>query len=176
MSRKGKRAVFNENVIGRARSVIGSASYGDELIMAISVMLTGVLKLTGEQVGSVLGVSVSTVVRMNDRFRKEETKKTNEWGGDRRSILSPAMETEILSEMEVLARGGQIVLAAQVKSAIEAKTGTEISLQTAYNVLHRAGWRKVMPDKEHPKGDNDKREEFKKKRSRRRWIWQPSQR
>lgn len=175
MSRKGKKTVISDDVIDRAKAVIGKLPYGDELLMALSVLLTGKCKLKCEEVGSILGVSVPTVIRMNGRFRKGKTIDSPQWGGDRRSILTPEIEREILADLETKAHNGQIILASQVQSAIEAKINRKISLQTAYNVLYRNGWRKVMPDKEHPRGDKEKREEFKKKLFPRRWKWLPSE-
>ena len=88
MGRQGKRAVFDPDVIVRARAVVDSVSYGDQTLAAVSVLMAEVLKLTGEQIGAVLGVSVPTVVRMNERFRKSETSESNNWGGVRHEVLS----------------------------------------------------------------------------------------
>lgn len=35
-------------------------------------------------------------------------------------------------------------------------------MATTYNLLHRHGWRKLAPDKKHPKADVDAQEEWKK--------------
>lgn len=173
MGRQGKRAVFDPDVIARARAIVDSVSYGDQILAAVSVLLTEVLKLTGEQIGAVLGVSVPTVVRMNKRFRKSETNESNNWGGVRHEVLPRDLEYEVMSGLEDMAGKGQIVVARQLKLAIEKRRGSRISLQTAYNILHRQGWRKVIPDKVHPKSDMEKQEAFKKKNFRRRWLWLP---
>ena len=173
MVRRGKRAVFSSDVVARARSVVDSVSYGDQTLAAVSVLLAEVLKLTGEQISSVLGVSLPTVVRMNERFRNSETKASNNWGGLRHGVLPREVEREVLASLENMAAKGQIVVAREVKLAIEARKGTSISLQTAYNILHRQGWRKLVPDKVHPKSDMEKQDNFKKKTSRRRWLWLP---
>jgi transposase len=173
MGRQGKRAVFEPDVIVRARTVVDSVSYGDQTLAAVSVLLAEVLKLTGEQIGAVLGVSVPTVVRMNERFRKSETNESNNWGGVRHEVLPMDLECEVMAGLEDMAGKGQIVVARQLKLAIEEKRGSSISLQTAYNILHRQGWRKVMPDKVHPKSDMEKQENFKKKSFRKRWLWLP---
>jgi len=173
MGRQGKRAVFDPDVIARARSVMDSVSYGDQTLAAVSVLLTEVLKLTGEQISAVLGVSVPTVVRMNERFRKSETKASNNWGGVRHEVLSREAEREVVAGLEDIAGKGQIVVVRQVKLAIEKRKGTSISLQTAYNILHRQGWRKVTPDKVHPKSDMERQDNFKKKSFRKRWLWLP---
>jgi len=173
MVRRGKRPVFSSDVVARARSVLDGVSYGDQTLAAVAVLLAEVLKLTGEQIGSVLGISLPTVVRMNERFRNSETKASNNWGGFRHGVLPREVEHEVLTSLEDMAAKGQVVVAREVKLAIEARKGTSISLQTAYNVLHRQGWRKLVPDKVHPKSDMEKQDNFKKKTSRRRWLWLP---
>jgi len=173
MGRRGKRSVFSSDVIARARSVVDSVSYGDQTLAAVSVLLAGVLKLTGKQISSVLGVSLPTVFRMNEMFRNSETKASNNWGGRRHGVLPREVEREVLAGLENMAAKGQIVVAREVKLAIEARKGASISLQTAYNILHRQGWRKLVPDKVHPKSDMEKQDNFKKKTSRRRWLWLP---
>jgi transposase len=176
MQRLGKRTVFTEANLRKATEIVGKLSYRDPLLMALSVLLAGRLKLTGEQIASVLGVSKSTVVRMNERFRHLEEQPDSRWGGDRRSILDEKTRREVLDGLADEAAAGKIVIAERVKAAIEEKRGASVSLQTAYNLLHRAGWRKVRPDKQHPQGDRAKQEEFKKKPSRRPWHWLPPKR
>jgi len=174
MNRRGKRAVFSNEAIERARSIVGEMKHTEPILMAISALLTGVLHLTGDQVGGILGVSVSTVVRMNKRFRQpaDQTRR-NCWGGDRRSLLNEEEKREVLAGLEQKARKGEIVVVKSVKEAVEAKCGKQVSVQTVYNLLHNEGWRKVVPDKVHPKADLEAQDEFKKKHSRRPWGWLP---
>ncbi|MDR0250284.1 MAG: winged helix-turn-helix domain-containing protein [Burkholderiales bacterium] len=37
-----------------------------------------------------------------------------------------------------------------------------MALSSVYNLLHRHGWRKLAPDKRHPKSDPQAQEEWKK--------------
>lgn len=172
MNRKGRHAVIEEECINRAKQIIANLKYGDQTIAAISILLSGLLHLTSEQIGMVIGVSQSAVIRMNGRFRKTKQTASTSWGGDRRSIMKVDETTEVLRTLEDQASRGEVVVVNQVKVALEEKRGKHISLQTAYNILYRNGWRKVKPDKEHPKSDPQKQEEFKKKHFRRRYIWQ----
>jgi transposase len=165
MARRGKRTVFDSDAIARARAVFDKLSYGDEVLAATSVLLAGVLKLSGEQIGSILGVSVATVVRMNKRFRDSGTAAHGKWGGLRNQAVPREIEGELMAGLEASAAEGRIVSAAQVRAVVEAKRGKAVSLQTAYNILKRHGWRKVVPDKSHPKGDKEARENFKKTQS-----------
>jgi transposase len=174
MDRQGKRAVFAEETVKRAEQVVNDLSYRDPVLMAVSVLMASKLKLTCVQIGEVLGVSRATVTRMNEASREEHEVEKKEWGGRRRQALTAEQEKETLAELGARAAAGEIVGAAQVKAHIEQKRGAPVSIQTAYNVLYRAGWRKVVPDKIHPKGDPEKQEEFKKKHSRKQSRWLPS--
>ncbi len=43
MDRRGKRAVFEEETINRAKMIVEEFSYNDQKMIAISVLLAGVL-------------------------------------------------------------------------------------------------------------------------------------
>lgn len=176
MGKRGKRAAFDSATIARARSALGELSHNNGTLAAVSVLLAEALKLSRKQIGSVLNVSVATVGRMNRRFRDPAAAATHQWGGLRHSALPGEAESEVMASLVALAEEGRIVCARQVQVAVEEKRGTGISIQTAYNIMHRHGWRKVAPDKAHPKGDKDRQEDFKKKRSRRCWRWLPPMR
>jgi transposase len=173
MARRGKRAVFAPGVVRRAECVVDTLTYQSLVLQALSVLMTAKLKLTGEQVGMILGVSPATVVRMNRRFRAGADGTANEWGGRRHEALSREDEAEVLAGLAEGAARGEVIGAKQVKAALEERRGGPVCLQTAYNCLARAKWRKVVPSKVHPKQEKEAQEEFKKGASRRRWKWLP---
>ncbi|MCK5555297.1 MAG: winged helix-turn-helix domain-containing protein [Alphaproteobacteria bacterium] len=43
-----------------------------------------------------------------------------------------------------------------------AKLGKNIPLSTTYRLLHRHGWRKIMPRSRHPKANKESQAAFKK--------------
>jgi len=173
MARRGKRAVFDPEVVRRAESVVGELTYQSRTLQALSVLMGAKLQLTGEQVGMVLGVSPATVVRMNRRFRAGDVGLAGEWGGRRHQALSREDESEVLAALAEDAARGAVIGAKQVKAALEERRGAPMCLQTAYNCLTRWGWRKVAPAKVHPKQDKEAQEEFKKGASQKRWKWLP---
>ena len=93
-------------------------------------------------------------------------------GGRRFGLLTLDEERNLLEQIRSKAEQGSIITASAVKVRIEDKTGKAVSEDYIYDVLHRHGWRKVMPRPRHPKADNEKQEEFKK--NSRSW-WQPPQ-
>lgn len=174
MEHLGKRSVFNEETIFRARKIIGRLKYDDPIMASISVILAGKLHLTCKEIGYVFGIAKSTVVRMNKRFRQAGVgSRENKWGGDRRSLLKKEQAESVLSSLADAASAGEIVVVQRVKTELEKALGKKMSLQTAYNILQRHEWRKVRPDKEHPKANEAKQKEFQKKRFRMRYIWLP---
>jgi hypothetical protein len=54
------------------------------------------------------------------------------------------------------------LIVTEIKEALEARLGRRIALASAYNMLHRHNWRKLVPDKRHPKSDSEAQEAFKK--------------
>ena len=173
MKRLGKRAVFSEAVIKRAEGIVGDLSYNEPVLSALVVLLSGKVHLTAVQISQVLSISTATVVRMCARFRQTPDTPTKKWGGNRRELLDATERQAVLTTLTADAKAGKIVVVESVKSAIEERCGKPVSLQTAYNVLHREGWRKVRPDKFHPKGDPIAQDAFKKKPSPRNWQWLP---
>ena len=49
-----------------------------------------------------------------------------------------------------MAENGGVWVVSQIKPALEKALGRRMALATAYNILHRNGWRKLVPDKRHP--------------------------
>lgn len=60
------------------------------------------------------------------------------------------------------AKNGEIIEVSAIKKAYEERIGKETSPSVIYNILHRHGWRKIVPRPAHPKQDKEKSEAFKK--------------
>jgi transposase len=54
------------------------------------------------------------------------------------------------------------VVVSVIHNALEQHLGHRVALATAYNLLHRHGWRKLVPDKRNVKADIQAQEEWKK--------------
>lgn len=70
--------------------------------------------------------------------------------GNRRNMSSDE-EKEFLSQYKDKAEKGQIVEVSEIKKAYDEKIGHTSGRGQIYRVLHRNGWRKVMPRSRHPK-------------------------
>jgi transposase len=86
------------------------------------------------------------------------------YGGNHRN-MSKAEEEALLEPFRKAAEAGQVVEISDIKRAYEEKIGRtlEKSHSQIYNVLHRHGWRKIMPRSKHPKKASDEEIEASKK-------------
>jgi transposase len=71
-------------------------------------------------------------------------------------------ERQILDEVLPDAATSGVVIIPRIKPAIEAKLGKTLALSSVYRMLARHGWRKLAPDTQHPQGDPQAREDWKK--------------
>ena len=83
-------------------------------------------------------------------------------GGRRRENLTPVEEAEFLAPFQEKAKDGGILIVSEIKAALDVRLGRKVSLASVYNLLHRHNWRKLAPDKRHPKSDVATQDEWKK--------------
>jgi hypothetical protein len=60
------------------------------------------------------------------------------------------------------AEQGELATASEIKQAFESRVGGEVEESTIYRLLHRHGWRKVVPRPRHPRASKEAQEQFKK--------------
>ena len=86
----------------------------------------------------------------------------NHYGGNRRN-MSFEEEASILAPFKERAEKGELVETSEIKMAYQKAVGHSIGTSQIYYVLHRHGWRKVMPRSRHPqKADEEVIETSKK--------------
>ena len=74
----------------------------------------------------------------------------NHYHGNRRN-LSYAEEEALLEPFRQDAKAGKTVSVRDIEAAYREAVGHSIGTSQIYYVLHRHGWRKIMPRSEHPK-------------------------
>ena len=74
----------------------------------------------------------------------------NHYGGNRRN-MSFEQEEELLAPYKEQAEKGELVEVSAIEAAYREAVGHSIGTAQIYYVLHRHGWRKVMPRSRHPK-------------------------
>ena len=120
-------------------------------------------QLSSADIARVICVSPVTVRRVWIAFAKEgeEALFDEKRGGRHHEHLGTEEETMFLRPFIKKAHAGGFINIKPVHAALQKKLGKKIPASTTYAMLHRQGWRKVVPRAHHPKGDPIAREQFK---------------
>lgn len=102
------------------------------------------------------GLHTGTVTRLVAKYRNHglEAISGNHYGGNHRN-MSVEEEAAILAPFKARAAKGELVSVTEIAKAYQDKVDHPISSSQIYYVLHRHGWRKVMPRSKHPKKASD---------------------
>jgi len=121
-------------------------------------------KYKSNQIAEITGLSSTYVDEIISRYNKQglDEIKIKKQIGNRR-IMSREAEKEFLQTFEKQAEAGQMLIISDIHAAYEKLVGKPVSVSTVYNLMHRNGWRKVMPRSRHPKKANDEAIEAYKK-------------
>lgn len=167
------RTATGQEVLSQCKALLNHSKTASELRCALSVVLPLAFNLSLKQTAEIIGRSMTCTSNMRNNFIKKQLRGADETPKPpkrNRAKATLAREAEILDEVLSEAASGGIVIVPPLKPRVEALLGKSISLATLYNMLARHGWRKVAPDKIHPKGDPQAQSVWKKncpKRSKR---------
>lgn len=157
------RPAGGREVLEAAKKSLAKARTIEELRQAQAVILPLEYGFSMEQVSAVLGVSRGWACQLRMEFiRSGGIKKKRKRGGRRRENMSKEEEAAFLAPFFDKAAVGGILVVAEIKKALDERLGRKTALASVYNLLHRHGWRKLAPDKRHPKADMAAQEEWKK--------------
>ncbi len=150
-------------VLEQARTQLSQAKSVAQLRQAQAVILPLSYGLSLEQTADVLGISLSWTCKLRTRFARGEVIEPGSKCGHRpRQNLTAEEEAEFLTPFLEEAKSGGILIVNGIKQALDKRLGREVALSSVYKLLHRHNWRKLAPDKRHPKADVAAQEEFKK--------------
>src|ERR1700686_2321739 len=121
--------------------------------------------MTQPAIAAAMGVSLSTVNRAHMAYDDGGIKalKPRANGGRKRENMTVAEEKTLLARFVHAAGAGELLNIHDLKTAYEKAIGHPTSDSTVYNLLHRHGWRKLMPRPFHPKRNLGAEIDFKKK-------------
>ena len=116
------------------------------------------------EIGEICGYHPSYVGRLVALYCNEGLSAIveNHYKGNRRN-MSFAEEEAFLDEYKQKSEQGHMIEVSALKAAYEEKVGHSIGGSQIYYVLHRHGWRRVMPRSKHPKKASDEVIETSKK-------------
>ena len=172
----GVRQPMPEGAVEQLAPLLKEAHSKAEYQRVQCVWLRATLGWSSQQIAEALGWQASSVRHVQARYFKkgEEALRDQPHGGRYHAHLTRAEEQELLAPFLARAKKGELVMAAPVRQAYEARLGHPVHHSVIYRALHRQGWRKIQPRPQHPKTDVAVQEEFKK--SSRRWYRRPCSR
>ena len=158
------RTAGGRQLLDKAKEFLAKAKTAKELRQAQSMILPLEFNLSLDQTSAITGISKGWVCQLRTEFIRTNgavgDKKPH--GGRRRENLSATEETEFLAPFIEKAKAGGILIVSEIRDALHARLGRTVALASVYNLLHRHDWRKLVPDKHHPKSDAEAQEAFKK--------------
>ena len=125
------------------------------------------LRAKGEgakEVAKAAGFHPAYVTQLVAKYRDHglEAISGNHYGGNHRN-MSVEKEAAILTPFKEEAEKGKIVETKKIAEAYQSAVDHPVGKGQIYRVLHRHGWRKVMPRSKHPKKASEEEIESSKK-------------
>ena len=157
------------SVIEAARKQVSEAKTLEELRSAQAVVLPLDLGLSMAQTGQAIGISRGWACHLRRKFIQHQTLPPQDrtppakaGSGKGRAYLRHQQEQEFLLPFVEKASNAGILIVSEIRQALNKKLGRTTAIGTTYNLLHRHGWRKLAPDKRHPKADVQAQDDWKK--------------
>jgi transposase len=155
----------DDQILMNAREAIASAKTLEQLRQAQAVVLPLDYAMSLADTAQVIGVSLGWACQLRRRFihgQRAGAPGAPTAGGRKRQNMSLQEEREFLAPFLESAAGGGVLVVAQIKAALDKRLGRKVALASAYNLLHRHNWRKLVPNKRHPQSDPMAQDEWKK--------------
>jgi len=133
------------------------------------IKLRVVQGMTTSQISKIVDFSEGTIDQIISTYNRKgiESVKAKKQTGHNRN-MTPEEEQAFLEPFREKAIAGEILEVSDIISAYSAALNNKkVSKSTVYDMLHRNGWRKVMPRSVHPnKASNEEIDAYKKN------VWQ----
>lgn len=122
----------------------------------LCVKLRVVNGLSLEQISNITEYSLSTVSHVISLYNRYGIKGVlvKKYGGNHRN-MTPEEEKKFLEPFRQQALAGEILEVNEIITAYSNELNKKVSKSTVYDLLHRNGWRKVMPRSKHPNKASD---------------------
>ena len=117
-----------------------------------------------EEISEKTGYHISTASKLIARYMRDGISAIaeNHYKGNRRN-MSFEEEAAILAPFIEIAERGEMVDIKEIAAAYQKAVPHKVSNTQIYYVLHRHGWRKIMPRSRHPKKASEEAIEASKK-------------
>lgn len=121
-------------------------------------------QFSSDHIATLVGLSVPSVRRIWSQYLHDgDPALLGEKRGQGRfhAHLSTAKEQTLLAPFLKRAEAGGIITIRMVHAVVCAKVGKKVAPSTTYRMLHRHGWRKLVPRPQHPNANAREQERFK---------------
>jgi hypothetical protein len=150
------RPARGHEFVDAASTQAAQAKTSSELRMAQAVLLPLQCGLSLDETGVAVGLSKRWTLRLRKRFGRiqsgqEQPKTTRGLRNQARRTLEE--EAALVAPYLEQAKEGGMIIVPPLKAKLEDAVGRSMALSTVYAMLHRHGWRKLAPDKQHPPSD-----------------------
>ena len=159
-------------LVAKAKRTVKTTRNLDDFRAALAVLLPSKVGLTLQETANMLGVGTASINRMQTRLRLGaiSSSGTRNWGGRRKSLLTPQEEIDFLKPWAEQARAAGLLVLSPIRAALAQRVGHPVKASVVWRLMARHGWRKVAPDTKHPKNDPRIMEAWKKNF---RKLWRP---
>jgi len=157
------RPACGQEVLEQAQLLLSKARNLDELRTLQSVVLPLANGMSTLETAKAIGRSPRWVTSVRNEFirnagvlkrvAKKSRNRAHMTNDEEQAFLAPFFET---------ARCSGVLVVAVVHNALEQHLRRKVALASAYNLLHRHGWRKLAPYKRHVLADIQAQEDWKK--------------
>lgn len=159
------RPASGREILSRAKEHLAKARSVEELRQVQAVILPLEFGFTMDQVAAIIGVSKGWACQLRIDFIRSggfDNRDQPQRGGRRRENMTKEEEARFLAPFFEKATNGGILVVGEIKKALDEHLGRTTALASVYNLLHRHNWRKLAPDKSHPKSDAEVQKDWKK--------------
>jgi transposase len=118
-----------------------------------------------EEIARPTGVSATTVHRVIARYNRQGPAAIDQStkGGRHHQYLTLEQEQAFLQPFFARAERGEIATAQTIQQAYETLVKHTVHMSSISRLLHRHGWRKLVPRPRHPKANPEEQAAFQKK-------------
>lgn len=150
-------------ILSTAQQQLAKTNDAKELRVLQAVIFPLVNEMSTQETALAVGRSPRWVtMARNEYIREAGIKRSKGQAIRNHAHMSLAEEKEFLAPFLEKARCGGMLVVGEIHRALEAQLGRKTALSSAYNLLHRHGWRKLAPDKRNVEADVQTQEDWKK--------------
>ena len=154
------RPARGHEILEKARQLLAKVTDADELRTLQAVVFPLANGMSTLETAKAIGRSPRWVTSARNAFirnagvLKKISKKVRN-----RAHMTNDEEQAFLAPFFESARCSGVLVVGVIRNALEQHLGRKVALASAYNLLHRHGWRKLAPDKRNVAADIEAQEE-----------------